>query len=244
MGKKICVFTQTYGNDRHELFQYHNFDSSDIEFRNNFDLNLYSFHNSDKNYMNEILENDYFKQIKNLEIITYENINYTESWRRTIKKLSELSIDYVIFLQDDCFSINTKKNIKDLVKFIKNEDFDLLSIERDSGSFNLKYKKIIYSNNLNVYNTTSEDFSCVGYSFDDGPFVGKLSFLIDKIYDENYYRYSSIWSAELYLHNKISKTPVQRYVTNKPSHRRYYIVGRNCSLREFELERLKTFLQI
>ena len=38
--KKICVFTQTYSNNRQELFKYHELDYLDIEFRNNFEFNL------------------------------------------------------------------------------------------------------------------------------------------------------------------------------------------------------------
>ena len=61
----LCSFTQTYSNNRNELFYYHNKDKTDIYFRNKLDKNYYIFHNSPHNYIEHIIGNDYFKKIKN-----------------------------------------------------------------------------------------------------------------------------------------------------------------------------------
>ena len=72
--KKICVFTQTYSDDRSELFEYHNLDKDDVKFRNLFDLNIYSFHKCSDTYKNNITNCNYFRSIENLEIISYDYI--------------------------------------------------------------------------------------------------------------------------------------------------------------------------
>jgi hypothetical protein len=53
--KKICVFTQTYSDNRSELFNYHNLDKDDVKFRNLFYLNIYSFHNCSDFYKKILL---------------------------------------------------------------------------------------------------------------------------------------------------------------------------------------------
>lgn len=244
MSKKICVFTQTYSNNRGDLFFYHNYDHLDVYFRNSFDLNIYAFHNCDETYKNEILQNKYFNEIKNLKIIEYNDIGYTQSWELTLKKLTELDIDYVIFLQDDCFSITNKEQIDDLINYIKNTDFNLVSIEQNSNKFNLQNCSTIYSNSIQVYNTTSNDYVGISYYFDDGPFVGKLNYLKEKIYDEQYFKTGSIWGGELYLHNKIKYNAIERFVTSAPSHRRFNFVGRNITFKNEEIENLRLNLNL
>jgi len=83
----ICSFTQTYSNNRQELFDFHNKDTTDIYFRNKLDKNYYAFHNSDNEYTSKILNTNYFKQIKNLNIIKYSDISYTESLYKTLQML-------------------------------------------------------------------------------------------------------------------------------------------------------------
>lgn len=244
MTKKICVFTQTYGNNREELFYYHNYDHLDIYFRNSFDINFYAFHNCDENYKNKILQNSYFNQINNLSIVDYYGIEYTQSWKLTMQKFAELGVEYVIFLQDDCFSISTKEEMDDLINYIKNENFNLLSIEQNSNKFKLDNCKITYSNFIKVYNTTSNDYVGISYYFDDGPFVGNVSYIEQKIYDEIYYNMGLIWSGELYLHKKIELSPVERFVTSSPSHRRFNFVGKNIAFKDEEIQNLKSNLNL
>lgn len=163
LNKKICVFTQTYSNNRSELFNYHELDKLDIDFRNNFDYNLYSFHNSDENYIKEMNNNfTYFKNLNNIEIISYKNISYTETFRQTLEKILNLGFDYLIFLQDDCFTTDKNIEIEELLKFINNEDFNMLNLETNVSMLNLKEEEIYYeSNGFIVYNTNSDDFKKV-----------------------------------------------------------------------------------
>ena len=95
--KKICVFTQTYSDDRKILFDYHNLDKQDIKFRNNFD-NLFTFHNCSEEYRNEIINCDYFKKINNIEFAVYNDITYTETLKLTMELLKKKGYDYIIFL--------------------------------------------------------------------------------------------------------------------------------------------------
>ena len=240
--KKICVFTQTYSDDRSELFEYHNLDKDDVKFRNLFDLNIYSFHNCSDTYKNNITNSNYFRSIENLEIISYDNISYTESWKRTLNLLLEREIEYLVFLQDDCFSKNTNySQITEIYEFIKNTDFDMLNLECAFDDLKTELVDKVYSSNeLSVYDTSSYHFNKRGcYSFDDGPYIAKLDFIINKIYDDNYYSIGDIWSAENYINDKINNSIIQRYTTNIPIYNRYNILGRNNWNRVEELKILE-----
>jgi hypothetical protein len=85
--RKICVFTQTYSDNREELYIYHNNDVTDIEFRNQFDLNIYSFHNCPDDYTERLKQYDYFKKITNLEFQSNNNIEYTHIIRNVLYDL-------------------------------------------------------------------------------------------------------------------------------------------------------------
>lgn len=243
MKKKICVFSQTYSNNRLELFNYHSKDDTDILFRNNFDLTLYSFHNCDRFYSKNLLNLDYFKNITNLETIFYDNISYTESFKKTLDFLLENGFNYIIFLQDDCLT-NYDIN-EELIELIKNEEFDMLNLEVSisnlNNMINIKYIK----NDFEVYETSSNDFIKNGlWAFDDGPYVANINFLIDKVYDGNYFNKNDIWSAESYLNEKIKNNPIQRLTVNNKFYRRYNILGPNSWNRDNELDELnKRFLK-
>lgn len=239
--KKICVFTQTYSDNRKELFKYHELDFLDIEFRNNFEYNLYSFHNSTPEYIKIINEFNYLKNLKNINIISYTNLSYTETFKNTLQRVLNLGFDYIIFLQDDCLTNEQDINIKELVNFIKNEDFDMLNLEHKVSNLNLKEEEIYYeSNGFTVYNTTSNDFKNRGlYSFDDGAYVANIKFLLNELYDENYFNIGNIWSAENYLNNKINNKKIQRLTTNISLYKRYNIVGRNIGDRNLSIEKLE-----
>lgn len=230
--KKICVFTQTYSNNRLELFHYHNKDMSDIYFRNNFNLNFYSFHNSNIDYTNQLLNFEYFKNLHNLKVINYDNISYTESFKMTLKYLVDNGFDYLIFLQDDCLTYSDIT--KELVDFIKNEEFDMLNLENTPTHLNISNPKVLYSiNNFEVYETYSSDFSKNGlYSFDDGAYVGKIDFLMKNLYDDKYFNESDIWRAEGHLSCKIGKSPIQRLTTNIKFYNRYNLIGPNSNRKD------------
>lgn len=243
--KKICIFTQTYSNNRIELFTYHELYKLDIDFRNSFDYNLYSFHNSDDNYINEINKFNYFNKIKNIEVISYRNTSYTETFRQTLQKISNLGFDYMVFLQDDCFTTDKDIEIEELLKFIKNVDFNMLNLETNVSFLNLKEEEIYYeSNGFIVYNTTSDDFKNRGWwSFDDGPYIANIKFLLDEIYDETYFNIGDIWTAENYINNKISKTKIERLTTNISLYNRFNLVGINTQDRNISIKILEKNLK-
>lgn len=234
----LCSFTQTYSNNRNELFYYHNKDKTDIYFRNKLDKNYYIFHNSPHNYIKHIIiQNEYFKRIKNLDIITYNNISYTDSFFNTLKKIKQDGYKYMFFLQDDVFSLVNEKIIDELLDFVKNNTFDMLNIEVPNINI---HTPIIYSNNnIKIYNTTSDDFvNKKLWSFDDGPYVANIDFLINKIYDVNYFQFYDIWKAEGYLNQKITNNKIQRLTSNISFFERIGIVGPNAWNRNNELIKL------
>ena len=236
--KKICVFTQTYSNDRKELFEYHCKDQSDIDFRNQFDLNLYFFHNCSDEYVNMLLASNYFQKIKNLQIIRQNDISYTDSFKEALRIIYKNNFDYMIFLQDDSL---TKNNINQkLIDFIKNEEFNMLNLEMTPKDLKATSEIMYRDGDLEIYDTTSEDFVKRGwYAFDDGGYVANVKFILTHLYDEEYLLKGNVWDAETYLNSKIEKTPIQRLTTNNNFYWRYNILGRNNWDRENILLELK-----
>jgi hypothetical protein len=111
--KKICVITQTYSNNRIELFNYHNLDENDNYFRNKFDGNIYTFHNLSDEYYETLIKMDYFKNLNNLSLIRYNNISYPQTFKNTLSTLIKQGYEYVMFLQDDVFTTTKDKIIYD-----------------------------------------------------------------------------------------------------------------------------------
>jgi hypothetical protein len=236
--RKICSFTQTYSDERAELFEYRDKDLSDISFRNQFDSTFYAFHNSSEPYIAQLLGGRYFEQIKNLETIRYQEISYPESFRRSLELIAKNNYDYVIFLQDDCLTLQDID--QELIDFIKHEDFDMLNLETTPRDLNVSREPIYADNNFTVTDTKSSDFANRNlYAFDDGAYAARVSFLLDVLYDDNYYKQANVWNGEVYLEHKIRRSPIQRLTTNKNYYRRYNILGRNAHDRSKHLVTLK-----
>ena len=239
----LCSFTQTYSDNRSELFHYHNKDKTDIYFRNKLDKNYYIFHNSPQSYIENITKNNYFSDMKNIDIITYNNISYTHSFYNTLQKVKQDGFKYMFFLQDDVFSLVNEKLIDELIDFVKNNSFDMLNIEYTDINTEAP---IIYSNDsLKIYNTTSDDFKMKKveenkymWAFDDGPYVANVDFLINVVYDSIFFGKNDIWSAEYYLNQKIYNNKIQRLTTNNRFFERIGIVGPNAWDRHNELIKL------
>ena len=225
----IASFTQTYSDNRTELFEFHNKDKSDIYFRNKLDANYYAFHNSPSEYIKTILEYSYFKSLNNIQYIYYNNISYTKSFFETLQKLKIDGVKYMVFLQDDVFSQVDIEFIDELLFFVKNNTFDMLNIEV-SFSFSNDYEKSsIYSGKkLTIYETTSDDFSHKQlWAFDDGPYIANIDFLLEHIYDDVYFSKDDIWGAECYINEKIYQNKIQRLSCNIGAFHRVSIVGPN-----------------
>lgn len=227
--KKICVFTQTYSDNRIELFKYHNKDIKDIDFRNSFDLNLYSFHNSSPDYIKKVQQYPYFNNFKNLNFLYYNNISYPETFRLSIYEILKRGYNYIIFLQDDCFTTNNS-DVNSLIEFLYYGNFNMLNLEtygkKLSNELEINYKK----DNFEVYNSNTEHFKKIGlWAFDDGAYCANIDFILSEIYDERYFSYKNIWEAERYLNEKIKnlRTPLERLTTNLNLYERFNIVGPN-----------------
>jgi len=234
----ICSFTQTYSNNRRELFHYHNKDKSDIYFRNKLDKNYYVFHNSSTEYKVDIINNNkYFDEVKNMEIISYDNISYTHSFYNTLMKIKQDGFKYIFFLQDDVFSLVNESRMNELLDFVKNNTFDMLNIESINANTNAD---ILYSSDdVKIYDTTSDDFKNNGWwAFDDGPYVANVDYLLSHVYDMTFFSQNDIWTAERYLNEKIGHNKIQRLTANTSFFRRIGIVGPNAWTRADELTNL------
>ena len=66
----ICSYTQTYSDNRNELFYFHDKDQTDIYFRNKLDKNYYVFHNSSDNYIQHIIKSEH-----HLVYLTIQSVN-------------------------------------------------------------------------------------------------------------------------------------------------------------------------
>jgi hypothetical protein len=228
----IASFTQTYSNNRNILYHYHNKDNTDIYFRNKLDKNYYVFHNSSKNYQDCICQGNYLSNINNLSIISYNDISYTQTIFKTLQKCKEDGVKYLFFLQDDVFPLVDDNIIDELLLFIKNNSFDMLNIE--VANIKLDAPIVYSSENLKIYDTTSDDFKAKKiWSFDDGPYVASLDFLMTKIYDDIFFSKNDIWSAEIYLHDRVGENKIERLSTNLSIFKRMTIVGPNaCNIDE------------
>jgi hypothetical protein len=224
----LCSFTQTYSDNRSELFYFHNKDKTDIYFRNKLDKNYFVFHNSPNEYKEKIIQNSYFNDIKNIDILSYDNICYTDSFYSTLMRIKNDGYKYVFFLQDDVFSNVNEKLIDELLIFINNNSFEMLNIERTN--IKTEAPTIFSHDNLKIFDTNSEDFKNNNlWAFDDGPYVANIDFLINTVYDNYYFSMKDIWTGEVYLNDKISRSKIQRLSTNFQFFERYSIVGRNIA---------------
>jgi hypothetical protein len=240
---KICSFTQTYSDQREELFDFHDNDSVDIYFRNKLDDNFYVFHNCSENYINKIQSKKYLNDIAKKQIISLNNITYPQSLLNTLSLIKTQGFKYIFFLQDDVFCMVDNETIDKLLSFVENNDFNMLNIE--VTNINDEKKIIFEQSSFKVYNTDSVDFTKKGrWAMDDGPFVANVDFLISVIYDNHYFSFDDIWSAEFYMNSKITHNPVQRLSTNTSFFIRVNIVGRyGLDAREQHIELLKKTLK-
>jgi len=235
----ICSYTQTYSDNREQLYEFHNKDTVDIKFRNKLAINYYAFHNSPDNYREKIVNDKYLSEIKNKEILIYNNISYTQSFINTLLKIKNDGYKYMFFLQDDVFCVTNDELIQNMLNYVNNNIFDMLNIE--TTNINTESPIIYSKDSLKIYNTTSEDFKNKDlWAFDDGPYIANVDFLLDKIYDNIFISKCDVWEAEHYLNNKIINNKIQRLSTNNIMFQRINVVGPNSWGRVDDgLDRLK-----
>lgn len=239
----LVSFTQTYGITREKLYDIYYKDNNLIEFKNKLDLNIYSFHNCP----NYIIEN--FKKqnkVKNTKIFIFNNISYGETISRIILYLKTINCTYFFFSQDDTFSTGNIINFSDLLSYIKSnkEDF-MLNLYMTANDLLLKDDSIIDKfDTFNVFYSNSKIFHNMNYfSLDDSPYICSFD-VLTKIYDEEYFKFNSIWLAQEYLNEKYQLTLLNRFVLNISLFKNYNLIGRYINLRKHhinELTRLKLY---
>ena len=229
----LATFTQTYGDNRNIIYSGKNLDIGDIFIRKNIPINFYSFHNTQNK--GSILSNNYFKEI-NFNIIEYNNINFPETLKQTLHYLKKQNIKKVLLLQDDVFcSIQDISLLKDFLDVL-NTDYECLNLELSFDFINSKQNLIRNINKINntftVHEVYTHDYKPTGFfPFDDGPCLASVDFLLNEVYDDDYFAHDNIWDAENYLNRKFCKREkILRPVLNIPVYRRYNIVGKNYNI--------------
>ena len=242
----ICSFSQTYSDERNTLFQYHEYDSHDIMFRNKLKKSYYAFHNCTQNNKEKLLKSKYFTEQNNLQEINYENMTYPQTFYETLQYLKSEKVNYICFLQDDVYCMTNKNILDELLKFIHKGNFNMLNLEVQGYELEPQKKCIYQCNNFCVYNTTSQDFQNTKgfWSFDDGPYIAKIDYLLNNIYDDEYFSKENIWDAEAYINEKIKKHPIERFTTNHTIFKRCNIIGPNANNMNYEIENLRNILKI
>jgi hypothetical protein len=230
-------FTQTYGNGRKLLLDIYSRDNKLIEFKNLFDLNLYSFHNSSK----ETIE--YFKSInkvKNTEIIEFNDISYGQCIKNLIEKLDSLNCTHFFFSQDDTFSANNDNiDFNNLLSYFKSHENNFMycfHLNKNGFKHRQKLAKI---NNFNIYDHNTTDFEISG--LDDKPYICTID-ILKKIYDSEYTAYDNIWDAEMFLHKKFKHITIPRYYGDDSLFVNYFIVGKHKSVNYEDALKLKGLL--
>ena len=158
-------------------------------------------------------------------------------WRDLMVNLVVLGNDggvrHVLFLQDDVFSVAGQASFEALHAYATAGDFELLSVELTPQEVDVAgCGRVFETDELTVYAASSEDYRRSGvWAMDDGPFLARIDFLLDRLYDERYFSMPDVWSAEAYLKEKIEQDPVPRFLTDVRFYWRANLLGRNADRR-------------
>jgi len=237
----IGSLTFTYGDKRLELVEYKSKDLSDKHFRNLLDLNLYLFHNS---------PNEYIDNVKNSKLLdgfnfTFGTISgdYPAALKLALTKLKEKGVRKLFFIQDDAFSCLKDLSLyNELVDFAKTTSLPYFCIEHFDGSGNPT--TLVNANGFNVLDINTSWFEEKGWwPWDDASYCADIDYALETIHDDQYFSYPDIWSAEFYLKHKFTKTNSQRPICDKQFFRRTNIVGANSWNRENELKHLADYFK-
>ena len=218
-------FCQTYG-DRRKLFYIKFKDIKLLNFYNNFDYNIFSFHNSPPELIKWFKENS---PIPNPKIFIHNDVPYSETIERLKISLKEIGATHLFFHQDDAFSHNNDNvNLDELFSYVTSQDDIMLSLQASSKLFNdLELHKELKT--FKVYkNDTTKFWDIKKLAFDDTPYFCSINY-IDKIYDESYLSLPSIWNSTHFLNDKFSQIKMNRYVTNFSLFKNYDLFGPNST---------------
>lgn len=223
-------FFQTYGN-RLPLLKIKQHDIYLQNFLNQFDLNIISLHNCAESVKKFIKNNKLFK--KSI-MFDFNGKNYCECIKFLFDFIKDKNVDKFFFHQDDTFSYEiNEKNQNDLHEIVFNQNFNNINLfykteylKNEKNLWNENETKIIFSSNdVKLYSTKTFDFKKSGlWEFDDSCFVCKYDILL-QIFDEGYFKFDNVWTAETYLKEKYEKTNIDRFITNKSFFKNYNIFG-------------------
>lgn len=230
----IASLTFTYGTEREDIFKYKSKDKSDLVFRNSLDLNLYVFHNSSRDYIKSIKEKSYLNGFN----FTFAEIEgpYPGALRSALQFLKAKNVEKIVFLQDDVFCVaKDTKVVRELSDTLKSTIHPYLNFEITCEDTN-RFKPILETPDFKYYNTDTAFYKEKGWSFDDSPYYSTLDFAMNVIYDDTYFSYPDIWSAEHYLKYKFDNINIPRYVPDVQFFRRVNFLGKNTHNRDNELK--------
>jgi len=231
-------FFQTYGN-RLPLLIMKQKDINLQNFLNRFDLNIISLHNCTQDVKNFVKNN----KISSRSIMFDLNgKNYCECIRFLFDYLKDKQIEKFFFYQDDTFSFEIDDhNEKDLYKIVFDNDFDMVNLfyktdylKNEKNLWNESETEIVLkSNDINLYATKTSDFKKSGlWEFDDSCFVANYKKMME-IFDEGYFKFDNIWTAETYLKEKYEKNHINRFITNKSFFKNYNILGPSANEKDY-----------
>ena len=229
----VGSFTQTYGNDREILFRLRKENYLDHMFRNNFKVNIFSFHNSDEDYVKNITEKYLKPYYENLLVIRQNGISYTSCVKNVIDKLKELKVNSIFFCQDDGFCVSDSYDkLKASIDIFTQEDLKMLHMDNcDSNvtgccDFQRKFEKggmtIWYNNMQRVIDKLGE--ACMG----DSPYLADIDYLLDRFYDNGYFEKPDVWQSEVYQYTKTYKPDTVRYQVEESLFHNINVVGSNA----------------
>jgi len=103
----------------------------------------------------------------------------------------------------------------------------MIYLEKSASQIGVSEDRLIKEDNgFKTYASTSVDFlKATKWAWDDGPFVARIDWLLDKVYDSIYLDSGNIGRGEAYLNRKIKRMDIERITTNLPIYKRYSIVG-------------------
>ena len=233
----LVSFTQTYGNDRRQLLDIYSRDKKLHELKNECDVNIYSFHNSNEETV------EYFKQInpvKNTEIIRFNGLTYGQCIRELILKLNEINCTHFLFSQDDTFSKdNDDIDFKEFISFVKEFDKDFMyCFFYNPEWFENELPILKQLGNLTIYKNHSLNYSSTRHGgMNDYPYICTFD-ILKNMYSNDYFNYENVWQAEGYLTRRFVKEKITRHNGNKILFDNYNIIGKNINARNEWIKQL------
>jgi hypothetical protein len=222
----IASLTFTYGDNRKDIYKYKNNDLPDIAFRSVLDYNLYLFHNSSEQYILETKQNNFFKSA-NISTGAITG-TYPQALKQALLLLKNKGVTKLVFLQDDVFTCSQNLNLyKNLSTFLKQTDLPYLNLEYP-GIRDLPGPPYITEKEFSVYKADCQYFVTRNmWPFDDSPYFSTIDFALNVLYDETYFSYPDIWSAEWHLKAKFEANNIVKPITDKEFFRRVNFIGKH-----------------